>query len=563
MGAAMSSPIDEEKMKGIVEGTLATFGEKYGKSYSSAIVSKIADDARKDGGDSDYKLLQRPAAEVNKDPIKTGYATKEGAVVKSWKKRFFVVRWDYKIEYYDKEETFKAGGQPKGTINPAGYKVSEDPTGELTKRLEALALKLKMDVPSLGKPKSLPPNTVGLLRDRRRDWYIQFDSPAQVAEWLPILNLACTKAKGLNNPDPVAQAAFNSAFAATRIARGYRNAKDFSGSEDQNLSDLLTKQLESQVLPDVFGKIESEIPAGKMRSMASDKVSSTIETFVGGAVSSAWSATSRAVEATRSTVEGAVQPKADLIVSAQDKVRAKITDTVSPAVDRVVARIGAPLADVVLPVVMAPVHEAHKFLFKLHQEHLEKTASAITSGGDDSSIFKELAKLAPKPATFAEIVEKLKVYHTLLDKADKFGEIKPGVEDIENMISTTLTKLKDLLDRVFYTLQALFQKAVKDGKDKATAIKEASAETTSRLNNDINVSMLHSGRELLATFVMPKVKEEVSEPAAAQLEPIQSEVPDFLQSLVNLEDDLDATIEDIVNNALDTLVRPAVPAFQA
>jgi hypothetical protein len=43
-------------------------------------------------------------AEPSKEPIKTGWATKEGAVVKSWKKRFFVVRWDYKIEYYDKEE---------------------------------------------------------------------------------------------------------------------------------------------------------------------------------------------------------------------------------------------------------------------------------------------------------------------------------------------------------------------------------------------------------------------------------------------------------------------------
>jgi hypothetical protein len=54
--------------------------------------------------------------------------------------------------------------------------------------------------------------------------------------------------------------------------------KDFSGSEEQNLSDLVVKQLDAQVLPDVFGKIESEIPAGKMRSMAHDKVYSTIDT---------------------------------------------------------------------------------------------------------------------------------------------------------------------------------------------------------------------------------------------------------------------------------------------
>ena len=55
--------------------------------------------------------------------------------------------------------------------------------------------------------------------------------------------------------------------------------KSFNGSEEQNLSDLIVKQLEGEVLPGVYGKIESEVPAGKMRSMAFDKLSSTIDTF--------------------------------------------------------------------------------------------------------------------------------------------------------------------------------------------------------------------------------------------------------------------------------------------
>jgi hypothetical protein len=42
----------------------------------------------------------------------------------------------------------------------------------------------------------------------------------------------------------------------------------------------------------------------------------------------------------------------------------------------------------------------------------------------------------------------------------QFGEIKPGVEDIEDMIATTMTHLKDLLDRVFNTVEVLFHKAV-------------------------------------------------------------------------------------------------------
>ncbi len=93
---------------------------------------------------------------------------------------------------------------------------------------------------------------------------------------------------------------------------------------------------------------------------------------------------------------------------------------------------------------------------KIHQEHLDKVASSITSGGDDAAvrgdalvscrvhfmlsidfalnallpffvlltlsvgqIFKELAKVAALPATFGEVATKLKAYHKLLDKADQ------------------------------------------------------------------------------------------------------------------------------------------------
>ena len=36
--------------------------------------------------------------------MRTGWLVKEGAIVKNWKRRFFVIRPDYKIAYYDTEE---------------------------------------------------------------------------------------------------------------------------------------------------------------------------------------------------------------------------------------------------------------------------------------------------------------------------------------------------------------------------------------------------------------------------------------------------------------------------
>jgi hypothetical protein len=39
-------------------------------------------------------------------------------------------------------QTYKSGGTPKGTINPAGYTISETPESSLQEKLEVLAKKL-------------------------------------------------------------------------------------------------------------------------------------------------------------------------------------------------------------------------------------------------------------------------------------------------------------------------------------------------------------------------------------------------------------------------------------
>lgn len=59
------------------------------------------------------------------EPLKTGYAAKEGAVVKNWKRRWFVVRPDYSVEYWaSEEESKKPKAKPKGVMHLAGYHVN-------------------------------------------------------------------------------------------------------------------------------------------------------------------------------------------------------------------------------------------------------------------------------------------------------------------------------------------------------------------------------------------------------------------------------------------------------
>jgi hypothetical protein len=76
------------------------------RTYAVAVLEKCIADSQKDS-ESPYELLERGQGGTDgggQDALKTGWMTKEGAIKKSWKKRFFVVRPDYKIDYYDKEE---------------------------------------------------------------------------------------------------------------------------------------------------------------------------------------------------------------------------------------------------------------------------------------------------------------------------------------------------------------------------------------------------------------------------------------------------------------------------
>jgi hypothetical protein len=82
---------------------------------------------------------------------------KEGGVRKTWKKRFFVVRWDHTVDYFENEavsitiwaffllcrqEAKKPKGKVKGSMGLAGYRVVEDVNEGLLKRATELAEKM-------------------------------------------------------------------------------------------------------------------------------------------------------------------------------------------------------------------------------------------------------------------------------------------------------------------------------------------------------------------------------------------------------------------------------------
>lgn len=110
----MSLPLDKDEAQRIIKSVLATFTTQYTKHYTLTLAEVKEREILEDLSPK-YKLKEREvltepsrpsdqSTQESKEDLKAGYLTKEGGLRKTWKKRWFIVRHDYTVEYYSDEK---------------------------------------------------------------------------------------------------------------------------------------------------------------------------------------------------------------------------------------------------------------------------------------------------------------------------------------------------------------------------------------------------------------------------------------------------------------------------
>lgn len=336
---------DQDRVKEIIAEAMIEFGKAYAIGYVKAVVQKIKEETEGKERVPVYLLIKPPEPET----YKQGWLVKKGAVVKNWKKRWFVVDKNYRIAYYKGEhdheidpKTKKTKKKPQGEFSCYGYKVKKDDDKEAKEH--TLKIKPYWDDDYA-----------------KRTYYIQCAGKEDYDSWKKQFQECCYNAGNPMHKDPVRRAAFEAAYIAMENYWYFYP----TGSEGDMLAYVVFRRIERLVLQDTY----NSIPNNPLRWKMIDKVRGLVGGLIAPPVDAAWKTASSTIDQiekpTEDKIRVVVQPLFAAIKKIKDSVQAKFQEKVVP----VIAALMAPVAEKLMPKICLPFIKAQKDLIEEFVKH--------------------------------------------------------------------------------------------------------------------------------------------------------------------------------------------------
>jgi len=534
----MSFPKDE--ILEVAKAVCVTFTIEYTKAYTLALVQQIKEEMNAPP-EPDWQLEKRPKWEKD---LKTGWLVKEGAIRKSWKRRWFVVKPDYQIDYYAEETDLANKKKPKGSINLCGYWVNTDPNDSVIGRLKRLAEKMGMDFSNLPKPNEYPPLTFELYHWRRRCYYVTASTKEEFDDWVAQFRSCCWWARGLQFDDGCHRAAFPVAAQKTRWELGRWGWYSSYGTEEQIMCEMIADELDYEIMGRVFGQL---VGPWFIRSMLRNKVQKAIDALVMGAVKSAWAAMKKAVEELRPQIEPKIRELVEPIFAAEkdivDKIKDKVMSTILPIQEEHVN----PHLRKIIDIVRKPVSDGFNEVFKLYDEKINKWEP---TGADLSKTFNDLdwfprSYWQMRPAT--DKAEEM--YQSLDDLRIIFKDIYPW-----SLCNHATSSIRDLTDNAIWTWQQAILAQGADRKPEREVIDRIKYETMEKFRHDADIAITRFSAKVMKLILLPPFEALVNPAAKLIIAPIAETIPGPVKQFIDIQKDF----EDLYNGILDDAINSAI-----
>ncbi|KAL9988023.1 hypothetical protein ACROYT_G002420 [Oculina patagonica] len=396
--------IAEEFLK---EFTIA-YNTAYGVEYTKQTLKEMDAESFAEEKPS-FQLLQRDWDSF-KSPLKTGYLTKRGAVVKNWKRRFFVVNPDYSVDYFENEEAFEKGFKPKGSIFPCGYKINADMDETMAERIRNLAKLMKVDEKEMGAPDKYPEHTFEVHHSRRRSYLITAENEEDKNAWVETFKVCCRKASGLRSEDPVGREAFKVACYKTFWM------SHMEGTEEQVLSDKLVDRINYRVMSDVY----ADIPGGwTMKQKIREQVVKTLDSLVMAMVIPSWKGMQESSQQMKAVLEPTIKDKKDELAAVQRKVMWDLSELLKSSMEKVLKDMEEMLkemADLLKPKMEQGLAELRKIFIKKVDEVIEKAKNTNEIEASLPSFFLTLDRAPRSLSVLYDALVHIRFASTLHEK---------------------------------------------------------------------------------------------------------------------------------------------------
>lgn len=587
----MTDVLNSEKLSAIANGVkkhMASFSKDFLTLYSTAVVNaaidgELEEDADKpkeqeepeqeqqDGSaeennneeqedDEDARqLLQRPEGDEGGDePLYTATMTKRGQVRKNWKERFFVVRPDCIIDYYENEAKYKSGGKPKGTINLSAYTIYTEPNKR--KQEEKRQLAENFGVSPQDDYSKYEPLTLECYHPIRRRWLIKCNDEEQFKQWADILKLCALKVDTGTLKDSLKKDAF--AQAASNLSKKLDQTIVF-GSE----IDILTTMLANNAWTEEVGGDDAfkDIPGpAAVKAKACTKGFETVYFSVETAVKAAWAATQVAADKTRDLIKSTLADSLDSVRNAKESLTDKVTEAVSPAFapvkDKVIVPVCSKLASFIIPQTREPISSAEGVLETETEVYCEERA---TGGNPSMRRIKYTDRVNGVVDAF-DALNGVLTAQALLDILPE--QVAANVENLQGALesiglSTFVTNLRELTlentERAAYTFEVTLEESTNGDHSKAQEQRElALAQVKEKYQHDARLDTIDAVTELVCNLLNILVGDKLTESCESAVEPLDSLVPEPMQEFLSIG----GILSDVIANTFEEAASEAAKA---
>uniref|UniRef100_A0A3B4A047 PH domain-containing protein n=1 Tax=Periophthalmus magnuspinnatus TaxID=409849 RepID=A0A3B4A047_9GOBI len=484
-------------------------GRLYEQQYAVALFNKVRFDIE-GGGGPQPQLLHRKIPLENKS-IFSGSIFQFQEDSKKWRNRFLLVPDSYNINIYESNSSHEKNGQPKGSINCAGYKVLTS----MEQYLELISNSLPGVKARVGSSPFLKcPSQFPLLlwHPYSKHHYFCLTTEKEQQKWHAVLQDCVRHANdGLSEEQKVQTPAFTDAVRLYRQAKGhYGTWEMMCGQPAQILSNLVMEVLHPELRDLISPRLKGKLHDRQRNWML---ISDAVYSLVQSQCQSQYEALVQRCEAGQPAIEANIRTDMDQIITSKEYVTNKIRAVVLPKAEKLLKVSIEPYISSILEALMEPTSRGFSEVREVFFRELVDMSKNSVNNGTKETHMEKISMLAFHPVKMQSCYEKVEAL-SLEGLQQRFDVSSPNV-----FVQRAQILMREQMDNAVYTFEKILHQSLESQgtEELCKTIQRCQDRVIKKFDYDSSTVRKRFFREALLQIFIPYMLKQLTPSFASDL----------------------------------------------